>query len=103
MPIVSASPSGPDVRIVPENGLWRVEFKNLRWSMPGGMDVLFTVKPAARANAACAIERTWSLATSAPEDGHRLRTFDEHAVPEDYLATPSPIALQVTAHRSESH
>jgi hypothetical protein len=92
--------NAPGVRLTAAGGLWQIDFQNLRWSVPGGMDVLFSVRAFARPQAACG---AWSLNASAAGSGYRLRGFDKDAVPEGFAENPDrPLWLnvQVWAHRA---
>jgi hypothetical protein len=101
IPIVTASLTKGDVSLTPVTGLWQIDFKNVRWSVPGGTDILISVRPTARKIAACPVARTWTLAAAPAEEGHRLRTFDKDSVPDGYLPSANGVALQVRAHRAE--
>jgi hypothetical protein len=48
----ASAPANSSLKLAPEGDLWRLDFENLRWSLPGGMDVLFAVRATGRAEAA---------------------------------------------------
>ena len=99
----NSAPMNRDVQLTAAGGLWQIDFQNLRWSVPGGMDVLFSVRGFARPKAACGAGRAWSLSASAASSGYRLRGFDKGAVPEGFAESqdrPLSINVQVWAHRS---
>jgi len=56
---------------------WRVEFRDLKWSVPGGLPIQFGVLATGRPTAALGQRYTWF--NHAAEDGgaHDLRLFDE--------------------------
>jgi hypothetical protein len=84
-------------------GLWQIDFQNVRWPVPGGMDVLFSVRGFARPKASCGVSRAWSLSASAASSGYRLRGFDKDAVPEGFAEStdrPLSINVQVWADRA---
>ncbi len=90
----------PDAQLTAAGGLWQIDFRNLRWSVPGGMDVLFSVRALARPQAACG---AWALNASAASSGYRLRGFDKDGVPEGFAESPDRplwINVQVWAHRA---
>jgi len=95
----------PQVKVVPEGSLWRVDFGNLRWSVPGGVDILYAVRATDRsgAPAACAVEKSWSLSGSAAPPGWRLFTFDKDALEDGFGAENQPrwFNLLVWAHRGQ--
>ena len=96
----------PGAQLTAGGRLWQIDFRNVRWSVPGGMDVLFSVRALARPQAACG---AWSLnataagSASAAGSGYRLRGFDKDAVPEGFAVSPDRplwINVQVWAHRA---
>jgi hypothetical protein len=103
-----------DVEITAANGLWQIDFRNVRWSMPGGQEVLFSVRAtdrlkadrpkADRPKAACPLAAGWSLAAAPARAGYRLRRFTPTGVPEGFevaAAEPVRISVQVWAHRAD--
>ena len=81
-------------------GLWQLDFQNLRWSVPGGLDILYSVRAFPRPQAACG---TWSLNASPAGSEYRLRRFDKDAIPEGFAESPGRplwINVQVWAHRA---
>ena len=55
----------PQVQLTPENGAWRLDFHDVRWSVPGGMEVLFSVRVTPRAPDGCQAAAGWALAAAA--------------------------------------
>ena len=96
----SATPASPAVKFAEDGGLWRIDFENLRWSLPGGLDVLFAVRASGRPDTACAAGRTWALSSSAAAGEYRLFTFDKDALEDGFLESTNWINVQVWAHRS---
>jgi hypothetical protein len=96
-----------DVEITAAHGLWQIDFRNVRWSMPGGQEVLFSVRAtdrvkADRVKAACPLAANWSLAAAPASAGYRLRRFNPKGVPQGFAeaaASPVRISVQVWAHR----
>lgn len=100
----AAAPADANEKLAVDGGLWRLDFGNLRWSVPGGMDILYAVRPTARAGApaGCDAARGWSVSASAASANWRLFTFDKDAL-EDGFSAPDPprwLNLQVWGHRS---
>ncbi len=91
----------PDVQLTLVNGLVRVDFRNVRWSVPGGMNIVFTVRGGGRAGDSCGAAAGWSLAAGSGGAKHRLHILDKAGVPAG-LAKDGPerwFHLQVWAHR----
>lgn len=84
--------------LTPENGIWRFDFRDVRWSVPGSLDVLFNLRstpPAA----------DWSLAAFHAASAHRLHLLNEKGVPiglEPVRRQPRSIPIQVWAHRTSA-
>jgi hypothetical protein len=97
----SSESRNPNVSIVKENGAWRIEFQQVRWSVPAASDVLYSLRAKPRAQSACAVESGWSLAGAAAPAGHRLHVMDQKGVPAGLADRESPqsIAIQVWAER----
>ena len=72
--------------------VWQVDFRNLRWSVPGGTAIEFGVKATAQ-------ERFWTYAASPAKEAHRLRVFNGSGMLQALLDSPKRISLQVWAHR----
>jgi hypothetical protein len=90
-------PISSDGLLTPENGLWRFDFRNVRWSVPGNLDVLFTVR-------STPAEPDWDLAAF-PSAKSRLHLLNEKGVPiglEPLRRQPVSIPIQVWAHRTSS-
>jgi hypothetical protein len=93
----------PDVRLSLDKGMWRLDFQQVRWSVPGDMDVLFSVRATARKPGACRADTEWKLAAGPAADGYRLHLLDKAGVPEglaDIEQPPRAIHIQVWAHRT---
>jgi hypothetical protein len=98
----SGSSSNPDVKLAVGDHIWQIDFKNLRWSLPGNTDVLFAVRATDRNHAACSAAAHWSLSAST-EAGHRLKAFDTGAEPLGLAEPTDPpllINVRVWAHRA---
>jgi hypothetical protein len=92
-----ASASGnPSVRLSRSGGAWQLDFQNVRWSVPGGTDVLFTLRATPRVANACHADTEWSLAAAPAPEGYRLHLLDAKGVPVG-LAEPAhqPRSLNV--------
>lgn len=90
------------VTLTSASGLWQIDFRDVRWSVPGGVDVLFTVRATARVGQACPINKTWSLASSSAGADYHLRLFTKDLVPAGFAESPSAsrqIHVQVWAHK----
>jgi hypothetical protein len=90
------------VTLTPAAGLWQIDFRDVRWSVPGGLDVLFAVRAKTRGGQACDAGKTWALAAAVGEAGYRLRHFDKDLVPAGFAeAGPEPrqIRVQVWARK----
>ena len=100
----ASTPADPHVKLSAEGGWWRLDFGNLRWSVPGGVDILYAVRAASRPGAAenCTVEKGWSLAASPASAGWRLFTFDKDALEDGFSARDQPrwFNVRVWAHRS---
>jgi len=99
----AAGPANSSVKLAPLGALWRLDFENLRWSVPGGLDVLYAVRATARSNPACNAGKNWALSASPAAAGWRLFTFDKDALEDGFSAKDQPrwFNLQVWAHRSQ--
>ena len=98
---ISAS-ANRDVEITSSNGLWQIDFRNVRWSLPGGQEVLFSLRATDRPKAACPVADAWSLAAVPANAGDRLRKFNAKGVPDGFAeGAPQPvrISVQVWAHK----
>jgi hypothetical protein len=99
----SSETRNPNVTIVKEGGAWRIEFQQVRWSVPAASDVLYSLRAKPRAGSSCAVEPGWSLAASPAPPGHRLHVMDGKGVPAGLADRESEqsIAIQVWARRSK--
>jgi hypothetical protein len=92
-----------DVRLSLDKGAWRLDFQQVRWSVPGDMDVLFSVRATARKQDACRADEEWKLAAGPAAGGYRLHLLDKAGVPEGLADSQQParaIHIQVWAHRT---
>ena len=100
---------GNVVELTAAGEFWQIDFRNVRWSMPGGQEVWFSVRATDRLKAdrpktACPLAATWSLAAAPASAGYGLRRFNSKGVPEDFAeaaAEPVSISVQVWAHRAD--
>jgi hypothetical protein len=92
-------PEGTDVAILPAAaGIRQVDFRNVRWSVPGGIDIQFGVMGTGRHGS-----RTWYNQATGMDEMHPLKIFDEKGKPEGpYAAEPDKIGfnVQVWGHKS---
>ncbi|HXA49973.1 MAG TPA: hypothetical protein VNV86_06710 [Candidatus Acidoferrum sp.] len=91
------------VTLAVEAGRWRIDFGDVRWSVPGGMDVLFAVRAAERPRQSCPAGKNWTLAAKPADAGYRLRFFDSTLMPAGFAAAMSParqVSVQVKAHKN---
>src|SRR5262249_27226070 len=90
------------VTMKPVSGLLQIDFRDVRWSVPGGTDILFTVRAASRAGQACKADSTGWLAASPAGEEYRLRLFTKDLVPAGFaepVGQPRQIHIQVWAHK----
>jgi hypothetical protein len=95
--------SNPSAAIALEKGVWRIDFRDVRWSVPGDTDVLFSLRASARRDDACRAAAEWKLAAASAQDGYRLHLLDKAGVPEGLAEAGHPprrIAIQVWARRT---
>jgi hypothetical protein len=97
--------TNPGVTLTQEEGLWRVDFRNVRWSVPGASDVLFSVRvaPRRKGSGGCPAVAGWSLA-AAPAPDYRLHLLNEKGVPvglEPQRQDARTIDIQVRATRTQ--
>jgi hypothetical protein len=93
------------VQVTPDKGAWRLDFHDVRWSVPGGMDVLFSVRATARRRDACPVVAGWSLAAAPGAADYRLHLLNEKGVPiglEPAPKRPRTVDIQVWARRTQS-
>ncbi|MBZ5586436.1 MAG: hypothetical protein LAQ30_30470, partial [Acidobacteriia bacterium] len=73
--------------------LWQIEFRNVRWSVPGGVGVQFALN--------AETPRVWFSYSSPVEAAHRLRVFDAAGQLRSFLDSGgNGINLQVWGHLS---
>ena len=90
------------VKITPAGAFWQIDFEDVRWSLPGNVNVLFGLRATAGAKTGCTAAKEWSLSASPAEAGYRLRLFDKDLVPRGFAepaAAPKWLNVQVRGHR----
>ncbi len=100
----SSASGNPNVTVTKQGGAWQLDFRNVRWSLPGGADVLFTVRATPRASASCPAGAQWSLAASPASSDYRLHRLNAKGVPvglAEPAKTPRAVNVQVWARRSK--
>ena len=88
--------------VKPVGGRWQLDFRDVRWSVPGGLDVLFTVRTEPRSNRTCSAVKAWPLAAAPAPPDYRLRLFDKFFVPAGFaepVTPPRQLHIQVWAHK----
>jgi hypothetical protein len=103
------------IRIPPATpGTWRVEFNDLKWSVPGGIPIQFGVLATGRPAGVSGQRYTWlnhafigSSRAAEDQDAHDLRLFDENGsqlerfAPNGLPLSPSVgMNVQAWGHRS---
>jgi len=84
-----------------DSGLRQVDFQNLHWSVPGGLDVQFGVMGIPRHG-----NLPWRYQAAVMQDQHQLKLFDDKGKLEGPLTEGVPadgrlgVSLQVWAHRA---
>jgi len=96
----------PNVTLTPENYAYRIDFRDVRWSIPGDSEALFTVRatPRRRGPPACPAASGWALAAMPAQPGHRLHLLNEKGVPvglEEPQRQPRIVNIQVWARRTQ--
>ncbi len=92
------------VEIHPDKGLWQLDFHDVRWSVPGGMDVLFAVRATQRRSDACGAAAGWALAASPAGADYKLHLLNQKGVPvglEPQRRDPRTVDIQVWARRTQ--
>jgi len=98
-----------DVRIfAAAPGVWRIEFQDVRWSVPGGVPIQFGVLWTERPGTRTQQRSAWFNSAGAGADKHDLRRFDENGrllgryEPESGRLDPAiGFHVQVWGHRSD--
>jgi hypothetical protein len=96
---------GSSAPAAPKGGAWQLDFRDVRWSVPGGSDVLFTLRATGRGSKACPAASRFSLAASPAASDYRLHLLDEKGVPigpADAAPSPRAIDIQVWAKRTRA-
>jgi len=99
----SSASGNPNVTLARKDKLWQIDVRNVRWSLPGGSDVLFTVRATARAQTTCRAHEQWSLAAASAPADYRLHLLNEKTVPigpAEAVPQPRTVDIQVWAKRS---
>jgi hypothetical protein len=94
----------PGVRLTLEDRLWRIDFDPVRWSVPGGVDALFSLRASPRKDDACRAAESWSLSAGPADIGYRLHLLDKSGVPQglaEAARPPRAIHIQVWGHRTQ--
>jgi hypothetical protein len=94
--------SNRSVTLTPDGALWQIDFKDVHWSVPGGLDVLVALRAESRAAQACPAGQTWTLAARPADPDYRLRYFDKALVPAglaEPMSPPRQLQIQVKAHK----
>ena len=87
--------------------LWQIDFRNLRWSVPGGVNIQFGVKGVGRELPGLKTP-LWFNAAYPTQENHRLRIFDETGMLKSFFdvdgqvqdnSTGLGINIKVWAHR----
>lgn len=100
----TSAPGNANVQLTPDKGLLRMDFHNVRWSVPGGMDVLFSVRATARGEDSCGAAAGWSLAAEAAPKAYRLHLLNEKGVPiglEPVRKRARTVDIQVWARKTQ--
>jgi hypothetical protein len=100
----SSASGNANVQLTPEKGTWRLDFHEVRWSVPGGMDVLFSVRATARRRDSCRAAAGWSLAAAPGAVNYRLHLLNEKGVPIGLEPAPKrarTVDIQVWARRTQ--
>jgi hypothetical protein len=87
-----------------EKDAWRIDFQEVRWSVPGGADVLFSLRASPRKVDGCRAAVGWKLSAAPAPAGYRLHLLDKAGVPvglADEAQPPRAIRIQVRAHRTQ--
>jgi hypothetical protein len=110
VPIAAATLAGGSSRslnssaaLTLEKGVWRIDFRDMRWSVPGDTDVLFSLRATSRKEGACRAAAEWKLAAGPASAEYRLHLLDKAGVPEGLAGpqtNPRAIHIQVWAHRT---
>lgn len=97
----SSETRNPNVTIVREGAAWRIDFEQVRWSIPAAKDAIYSLRARPRAGSSCAVEGGWSLVAAPASPGHRLHVMDAKGVPAGLAGQESAhsIAIQVWANR----
>ncbi len=96
--------TNPAVMVTPEKGTYRLDFRDVRWSVTGDSETLFTVRVMPRRNPACNAAAGWALAASPAKPDYRLHLLNEKGVPvglEPQRREPRMIHIQVWAERTK--
>ncbi len=100
----SGASTNPGVIVTPEKGVYRLDFRDVRWSVPGDSETLFTVRVTPRRPQSCDAASGWALAAERAKPGYRLHLLNDKGVPvglEPARREPRMIYLQVWAERTK--
>jgi hypothetical protein len=94
--------ASPNVAMSRERNTYRIDFRDVRWSVPGDSETLFTVRVTPRHRDACKAAANWALAAAPAEPDHRLHLLNEKGVPVGLEEQqPRMIHVQVWARRTK--
>lgn len=102
-PLTRGAATSPNrnFKLTPHGDVWQLDFRDLRWSLPGDTDVIFSARAKSVPKAACGSPESFALSATPAAPGYRLHLFNPKAVPIG-LADPTPeprwINIQVWAH-----
>lgn len=104
----SDTPDTGEVRVSREgSAMWRVEFADLKWSVPGGVPLQFGVLGLEQTGDSAGLKGSWFNRAAAVGGTHDLRLFDENGrllrryAPDGARVDPSiGFNVQVWGHRS---
>jgi hypothetical protein len=99
----SDSSGNPGIQITPagqdgSHGLWQVDFQDVRWSVPGGLNLQFGVLGVGRPKADGTPYIWFNLASPGAE--RHLRWFDPDGKPVGTVDDPLRLHVQVWGHLS---
>lgn len=101
----SSASGNPKAQLTSEKGVWRLDFQDVRWSVPGGMDVLFSVRVTPRGTDGCHAAAGWSLAATPGAKDYRMHLLNEKGVPIGLEPAPPrrarTVDIQVRARRTQ--
>jgi hypothetical protein len=100
----SGASTNPGVIVTPEKGMYRLDFRDVRWSVPGDSETLFTVRVTSRRPQSCNAAAGWALAAARAKPEYRLHLLNDKGVPvglEPARREPRMVHVQVWAERTK--